>query len=118
MGYKENHSFKAGAWERAAIALRDKHGAYPEKSHLINKADNARKKFRMWRGLREDPDFLYNPASRTVTASEDAWRKHFEVSVIKRCDNFSWAWPWWRMTFPLWDRVQYKCYTAILVQYS
>lgn len=81
LGYKENHSFKAGAWERAAIALRDKHGAYPEKSHLINKADNARKKFRMWRGLREDPDFLYSPATRTVTASEDAWRKHFDVSL-------------------------------------
>lgn len=79
MGYKENHSFKSGAWERAAIALRDKHGAYPEKSHLINKADNARKKFRMWRGLREDPEFLYNPTTRMVTASEDAWRGHFEV---------------------------------------
>jgi hypothetical protein len=79
LGFKENHSFKAGAWERAAIALRDKHGAYPEKSHLINKADNARKKFRMWRGLREDPEFLYNPNTRMVTASEEAWQRHFEV---------------------------------------
>ncbi|KAK7748243.1 hypothetical protein SLS62_008795 [Diatrype stigma] len=84
LGYKENHSFKAGAWERAAIALRDKHGAYPEKSHLINKADNARKKFRMWRGLREDPDFLYNPATRTVTASEEAWRKHFDKEPLSK----------------------------------
>ncbi|KAI1762659.1 Myb/SANT-like DNA-binding domain-containing protein [Hypoxylon sp. FL1150] len=84
MGYKENHSFKSGAWERAAIALRDKHGAYPEKSHLINKADNARKKFRMWRGLREDPDFLYNPTTRMVTASEEAWRRHFEKEPLSK----------------------------------
>ncbi|OTA88853.1 hypothetical protein M434DRAFT_79953 [Hypoxylon sp. CO27-5] len=84
MGYKENHSFKSGAWERAAIALRDKHGAYPEKSHLINKADNARKKFRMWRGLREDPEFLYNPTTRMVTASEEAWRRHFEKEPLSK----------------------------------
>ncbi|OTB03877.1 hypothetical protein M426DRAFT_59707 [Hypoxylon sp. CI-4A] len=84
MGYKENHSFKSGAWERAAIALRDKHGAYPEKSHLINKADNARKKFRMWRGLREDPDFLYNPSTRMVTASEDSWKRHFEKEPLSK----------------------------------
>ncbi|KAI1266937.1 Myb/SANT-like DNA-binding domain-containing protein [Xylariaceae sp. FL1019] len=84
LGYKENHNFKSGAWERAATALRDRHGAYPEKSHLINKADNARKKFRMWRGLREDPAFLYNPTSRTVTASEDAWQKHFEKEPLSK----------------------------------
>ncbi|KAI1383826.1 Myb/SANT-like DNA-binding domain-containing protein [Hypoxylon trugodes] len=84
MGYKENHSFKSGAWERAAIALRDKHGAYPEKSHLINKADNARKKFRMWRGLREDPEFLYNPTTRMVTANEEAWRRHFEKEPLSK----------------------------------
>ncbi|XXG95221.1 hypothetical protein Hte_001481 [Hypoxylon texense] len=84
MGYKENHSFKSGAWERAAIALRDKHGAYPEKSHLINKADNARKKFRMWRGLREDPEFLYNPTTKMVTASEEAWRRHFEKEPLSK----------------------------------
>ncbi|KAI0394151.1 Myb/SANT-like DNA-binding domain-containing protein [Xylariaceae sp. FL0594] len=78
MGYKDNHNFKSGAWERAAVALRDKHNAYPEKSHLINKADNARKRFRTWRSLREDPDFVYNPATRMVTASEEAWKRHFE----------------------------------------
>ncbi|KAI0880569.1 Myb/SANT-like DNA-binding domain-containing protein [Annulohypoxylon maeteangense] len=84
MGYKENHSFKSGAWERAAITLRDKHGAYPEKSHLINKADNARKKFRMWRGLREDPEFLYNPTTRMVTASEEAWQRHFNREPLSK----------------------------------
>ncbi|KAH8681776.1 Myb/SANT-like DNA-binding domain-containing protein [Xylariales sp. PMI_506] len=84
LGLKENHSFKAGAWERAAIALRDKHTAYPEKSHLINKADNARKKFRMWRGLREDPEFLYNPSTRMVTASEEAWARHFEKEPLSK----------------------------------
>ncbi|KAI0127145.1 Myb/SANT-like DNA-binding domain-containing protein [Xylariales sp. AK1849] len=84
LGFKENHSFKAGAWERAAVALRDKHGQYPEKSHLINKADNARKKFRMWRGLREDPEFLYNPNTRMVTASEEAWKRHFEREPLSK----------------------------------
>ncbi|RYC58602.1 hypothetical protein CHU98_g7606 [Xylaria longipes] len=84
LGYKDSHNFKAGAWERAAVALRDRHGAYPEKSHLINKADNARKKFRMWRGLREDPDFLYNPNTRMVTASEEAWGRHFEREPLSK----------------------------------
>ncbi|KAI0416528.1 Myb/SANT-like DNA-binding domain-containing protein [Xylaria grammica] len=84
LGYKDSHNFKAGAWERAAVALREKHGAAPEKSHLINKADNARKKFRMWRGLREDPDFLYNPNTRMVTASEEAWARHFEKEPLSK----------------------------------
>lgn len=84
LGYKDSHNFKSGAWERAAVALRDAHGACPEKSHLINKADNARKKFRMWRGLREDPDFLYNPTTRMVTASEEAWARHFEKEPLSK----------------------------------
>ncbi|KAI1809079.1 Myb/SANT-like DNA-binding domain-containing protein [Poronia punctata] len=84
LGFRDSHNFKSGAWERAAIALRDKHGAYPEKSHLVNKADNARKKFRMWRGLREDPEFLYNPTTRMVTASEEAWARHFEKEPLSK----------------------------------
>lgn len=80
-GLKDNHSFKSEAWDRACQALAERHQAYPNKGHLINKSDNARKKFRLWRGLREDPEFLYNPKSRTVTASEEAWRVHIEVSI-------------------------------------
>lgn len=79
LGLRENSSFKAEAWERAAQALQESHGASPTKNHLINKSDNARKRFRLWRGLREDPDFVYNPKARTVTATEEAWRAHIEV---------------------------------------
>lgn len=82
LGLKDNHSFKSEAWDRACKALAERHQAYPNKGHLINKSDNARKKFRLWRGLREDPEFLYNPKSRTVTASEEAWREHIEVSQV------------------------------------
>jgi hypothetical protein len=82
LGLRENHSFKAEAWDRAATALSEKHGAYPTKNHLVNKSDNARKRFRLWRGLREDPEFLYNPATRTVTASEEAWKAHIEVCAL------------------------------------
>ena len=80
LGLRENSSFKAEAWERAALALQESHGAYPTKSHLINKSDNARKRFRLWRGLRENPEFGYNAVARTVTASEEAWAAHIEVS--------------------------------------
>lgn len=80
LGLRENSSFKSEAWERAAAALQATHGAFPAKSHLINKSDNARKRFRLWRGLREDPEFLYNPVAKTVTATEEAWRQHIEVS--------------------------------------
>lgn len=80
IGLKDNHSFKSEAWDRACTALANTHNAYPNKGHLINKSDNARKKFRLWRGLREDPEFLYNPNTKTVTASEEAWRSHIEVS--------------------------------------
>lgn len=82
VGLKDNHSFKPEAWDRACTALAERHNAYPNKGHLINKSDNARKKFRLWRGLREDPEFLYNPNTKTVTASEEAWRTHIEVSGI------------------------------------
>ncbi|KAG5920389.1 hypothetical protein E4U42_006208 [Claviceps africana] len=84
LGLRENSSFKAEAWERAAQALQEYHGAYPAKSHLINKSDNARKRFRLWRGLREDPDFAYNPVTRTVTATEDAWKTHLEREPLSR----------------------------------
>lgn len=80
IGLKDNHSFKQEAWDRACQALAEQHNAYPNKGHLINKSDNARKKFRLWRGLREDPEFLYNPNTKVVTASEEAWRAHIEVS--------------------------------------
>lgn len=81
LGLRENSSFKAEAWERAMQALQDAHGAHPAKSHLINKSDNARKRFRLWRGLREDPEFHYNPVARTVSASEEAWKAHIEVRM-------------------------------------
>lgn len=84
LGLRENNSFKAEAWERAAQVLQDCHGAYPAKSHLINKSDNARKRFRLWRGLREDPDFVYNSVLKTVTATEDAWRAHIEKEPLSK----------------------------------
>ncbi|KAF4125506.1 hypothetical protein GMORB2_4346 [Geosmithia morbida] len=84
LGLRENSSFKAEAWERAAVSLQATHGAFPTKSHLINKSDNARKRFRLWRGLREDPEFLYNPATRTVTATEEAWKQHIEREPLSR----------------------------------
>lgn len=84
LGLRENSSFKAEAWERAAQALHDKHGAAPTKSHLINKSDNARKRFRLWRGLREDPDFVYDQVTKTVSASEDAWKAHIEREPLSR----------------------------------
>ena len=94
LGLRENSSFKAEAWERAAQALADAHGAHPAKSHLINKSDNARKRFRLWRGLREDPDFAYSPATRSVTASEEAWKAHIEVCLLllsQFCTQLSWT---------------------------
>lgn len=84
LGLRENSSFKAEAWERAAQALQESHGAYPAKSHLINKSDNARKRFRLWRGLREDPEFLYNSVAKTVTATEEAWAAHIEREPLSR----------------------------------
>ncbi len=78
-GLREGSTFKAEAWDRAIRAIVNKHNAYPTKSHLINKSDNARKKFRLWRGLREDPDFHYNEQTRVVTAPEDAWKRRIEV---------------------------------------
>ncbi|UKZ72547.1 hypothetical protein TrVFT333_000178 [Trichoderma virens FT-333] len=76
LGMRENNAFKDEAWERAARALQEHHRVYPAKGYLINKSDDARKSFRLWRGLREDPDFIYNPVARTVTATEEAWRAH------------------------------------------
>lgn len=84
LGLREGSTFKHEAWDRAITALIERHGAYANKSHLINKSDNARKKYRLWRGLREDPAFLYDRASRTVTASEDAWKRHLEKEPLAR----------------------------------
>ncbi len=79
LGLRDGSTFKPEAWDRATQALVEKHNAYANKGHLINKTDNARKKYRLWRGLREDPEFYYNVQTRTVTAGEDAWARHLQV---------------------------------------
>ena len=84
LGLREGSTFKPEAWNRALQALVDKHNAVANKGHLVNKSDNARKKFRLWRGLREDPDFHYNPHTRQVTASQEAWDRHTAVSRLPR----------------------------------
>lgn len=84
LGLREGMTFKAEAWDRAAQALIDKHNAYANKGHLINKSDNARKKFRMWRSLREHPDFVYNSTTKTISGTEESWRKHIEVRSHRR----------------------------------
>jgi hypothetical protein len=84
MGLKDGTVFKGEAWQRALDALRTRHNAEALKSHLINKSDNARKKFRLWRGLRENPHFVYNPQARTVAGSEEAWNAHIQKEPLSR----------------------------------
>ncbi|KAK0736255.1 Myb/SANT-like DNA-binding domain-containing protein [Apiosordaria backusii] len=84
LGLREGSTFKPEAWDRAIQALIDKHNAYANKSHLINKSDNARKKYRLWRGLREDNSFYYNPQNRTVTGTEEAWARHLQKEPLAR----------------------------------
>lgn len=79
LGLREGSTFKPEAWDRAIQALIDKHHAFANKGHLINKSDNARKKYRLWRGLREDPTFYYNPNTRMVTATDESWARHLQV---------------------------------------
>ncbi|KAK3353915.1 Myb/SANT-like DNA-binding domain-containing protein [Lasiosphaeria hispida] len=84
LGLREGSTFKQEAWDRAIKALIHEHQAYASKNHLINKSDNARKKFRLWRGLREDPEFRYDRATRTVTAPDDTWKRHIEKEPLSR----------------------------------
>ncbi|VBB76588.1 Putative protein of unknown function [Podospora comata] len=84
LGLREGSTFKPQAWDRAIQALIDKHNAYANKSHLINKSDNARKKYRLWIGLREDNSFYYNPQNRTVTGTEEAWARHLQKEPLAR----------------------------------
>ena len=93
LGLRDGSTFKPEAWERAMQALIDKHNAYANKGHLINKTDNARKKYRLWRGLREDPEFFYNAQTRTVTATDDAWMRHLQVGSASKLDS---GWEAWR----------------------
>ncbi|CAK7204687.1 hypothetical protein SEUCBS139899_007446 [Sporothrix eucalyptigena] len=83
LGLRENMSFKPEAWNRALAMLREQ-GAYPTKSHLINKTDNARKKFRLWRGLMENPQFTFDPSTRIIKGSEEAWTAHLEKEPLAR----------------------------------
>ncbi|KAL1897146.1 hypothetical protein Sste5346_004351 [Sporothrix stenoceras] len=83
LGLRENMSFKPEAWNRALAMLRDQ-GAYPTKAHLINKTDNARKKFRLWRGLMENPQFTFDPATRIIKGSDEAWTSHLEKEPLAR----------------------------------
>lgn len=106
LGLREGSTFKPEAWDRALAALISQHNAYANKGHLINKSDNARKKFRLWRGLREDPEFQYNRATRMVTATEEAWKRHIEVGICISipCSVFTHHSPFWplaRTPFPI-----------------
>ncbi|KAL2020605.1 hypothetical protein VTK56DRAFT_8095 [Thermocarpiscus australiensis] len=84
LGLRDGSTFKPEAWKRAMQALVEKHNVYANKGHLINKTDNARKKYRLWRGLREDPEFFYNAQTRTVTATDDAWARHLQKEPLAR----------------------------------
>lgn len=83
MNLRENMSFKPKAWNRALAALREQ-GAFPTKAHLINKTDNARKKFRLWRGLVENPQFHYDATTRQINGTEEAWAAHLEKEPLAR----------------------------------
>ena len=104
LGLREGSTFRAEAWDRAAQALADRHNAYPNKKHLINKSDNARKKFRLWRSLREDPEFSYNPATRMVTGTDDSWRAHIEVGQSSLHQFFFLRAPYCTLTDPIGPR--------------
>lgn len=79
-GLKDSHSFKSLAWDHAIQAIHNAHGAAPSKSHLINKLDNMRKKFRLWRSLRVLPEFYYDEHSHTLQATDETWATHIAVS--------------------------------------
>jgi hypothetical protein len=79
LGLRDGSTFKSEAWDRAGNAILERHHAYANKGHLVNKSDNARKKYRLWRGLRENTEFMYNPATHMVTGTDDAWRRHIQV---------------------------------------
>ncbi|KAL5614655.1 hypothetical protein BROUX41_004753 [Berkeleyomyces rouxiae] len=79
-GLRDNTTgaLKSEAWAQAAHDLRATHGVQLEKNHLKNKADNARKRFKAWRGLRDNPAFQYNETNATVAASDEAWEEHLQ----------------------------------------
>ncbi|KAL1892415.1 hypothetical protein Cpir12675_004568 [Ceratocystis pirilliformis] len=79
-GLRDNATgtLKSEAWAKAAHDLWSTHNVRLEKNHLKNKADNARKRFKAWRGLRDNPAFKYNEANSTVSASDEAWEEHLQ----------------------------------------
>src|SRR5438046_1462650 len=50
------------------------------KLQLINKYDNAKKKFRIWRVLKEQSSFRYDPDTQCITAPDHVWEAYLEVS--------------------------------------
>jgi len=59
-------------------ALQDTHEITVTKSQLANKYDNTKKKVRVWRALREQSGFSYDPATGCVTAPDHAWDAYLE----------------------------------------
>jgi hypothetical protein len=79
-GLRADSSLKQEAWNRASKALRDVHGITVLKPQLMNKYDNAKKKFRVWRTLREQSGFGYDQDTKCITAPDHVWDAYIKVS--------------------------------------
>ena len=79
-GLRPESLLKPEAWRRAMKALQDTHEIAVTKSQLANKYDNTKKKFRVWRALREQSGFSYDPTTGRVTAPDHAWDAYLEVN--------------------------------------
>jgi len=77
-GLRPESLLKPEAWRRAMKALQDTHDITITKSQLANKYDNTKKKFRVWRALREEPGFGYDLATGCVTAPDQVWDAYLE----------------------------------------
>jgi hypothetical protein len=80
-GLRPESLLKPEAWRRAMKALQDTHDITITKSQLANKYDNTKKKFRVWRALREEPGFGYDLATGCVTAPDQVWDAYLEVNT-------------------------------------
>ena len=79
-GLRADSSLKQEAWNRASKALKDAHGITVSKPQLMNKYDNAKKKYRVWRALREQSGFGYDPDTKCITAPDHVWDAYIKVS--------------------------------------
>ncbi|OVA18453.1 Myb/SANT-like domain [Macleaya cordata] len=79
LGRKGDRGFKDQAYNAVTKALADRLGVDVSRAHMDNRLRTFRTEYRMFRTLREQSGFDWDPVKNRVTASDSTWNEYLKA---------------------------------------